>query len=203
MIAGLTSTQLADKWNTQQLLEYLLVVHPDQEVKEQVDVEKIYFLEEYREEIAVQTKPQITVANFLAREEMEPTLIRWIQRVCNNQPRFVTTLNNYSGFPPHTVYLRVQDHKPYRELANRLKSIEEYVQSNGCPPLHLVTTPHITIARCQQGEVYERAIKEYSRRLFHASFSVDNLLLIKRRRGETFQHVTLFPLAAQPNDLYN
>jgi 2'-5' RNA ligase len=204
MIRGLVSKQSSSNWKTHSLWEYLLLAHPDAAVNEQVLVEKNYFFNEYRQPIAIRTKPHITIANFLAKEEMEQTLLRWIQRVCDNQSRFVTMLNNFSGFPAHTIYLRVQNHQPYKELAKGLKSIEQYVRSNDCPPVHLVSTPHLTIARHLSEEVYEKAIKDFSQRLFHASFSVDNLLLIKRRhQREAFQHVTLFPLAAQPHNLFN
>ncbi len=52
---------------------------------------------------------------------MEDTLIRWIQRICNRYSSFDLTLNNYSGFPPHTIYLRVQDPEPFRELMRQLR----------------------------------------------------------------------------------
>ena len=115
--------------NTQpgeQLDEYLLVVHPNSDVYEKVQVEKQLFYNEFKEKIAIKTRPHITVATFVARESMEETLIRWIQRICNLREQFTVTLNNYSGFPPHTIYLRIQNEKPFQQLAKEFLFMPAY-----------------------------------------------------------------------------
>jgi len=204
MNTGLVNTRTTHKWDAHPLWEYQLLVHPDEKVNEQVKDEKRYFVTAYGHEVSIETNQQVLVASFFAPEEIEPTLLRWTQKVCNNQPRFVTTLNNFSGFPPNTIYLRVQNHQPYKELVKGLKAIEQYVQSNECPSMNLVSAPHIIMARSLPEVVYEKAVKDYAGRLFHASFSVEKLLLIKRKhQREAFQNVSLFPLAAQPNDFFN
>src|SRR5258708_2417954 len=82
-------------------LEYLLVVSPDAAVYDKVMQEKHHFYDEYGAKIALHSKPHITVANFLAWERMEETIIKWIQRICGLRHGFDVQLNNYSGFPPH------------------------------------------------------------------------------------------------------
>ncbi|MEO7531251.1 MAG: 2'-5' RNA ligase family protein, partial [Sediminibacterium sp.] len=115
------------------LHEYLLVAHPDAAVYEQVMAEKQLFTRQYKESVAIKTKPHITVANFMAKEEMEPTIIRWMHRVISTQKKFKVTLDKYSGFPPHTIYLHVQDHEPFKQLAKELQVVDQYVRSYGCP----------------------------------------------------------------------
>jgi hypothetical protein len=44
--------------------EYLLVAHPDATVYAQVMAEKQLFTAQYHEQVAIKTKPHITVANF-------------------------------------------------------------------------------------------------------------------------------------------
>ncbi|WP_315819809.1 hypothetical protein [Paraflavitalea speifideaquila] len=100
-------------WAEYGLYEYLLVVNPDAAVQDKVLTQKQEFYDEYREKAAIKTGTHIMVASFLAREAMEGTLIRWIQRICDQQQPFKVTLNNYSGFPPHTIFLRVQDPIPF------------------------------------------------------------------------------------------
>ncbi|HEU4634269.1 MAG TPA: 2'-5' RNA ligase family protein, partial [Flavisolibacter sp.] len=90
------------------------------------------------------------------------------------------TLNNFSGFPPHTIYLRVQNPQPFNQLANALKILDGFFQSNDCPPLQLVTKPHLSIAGALSEYAYNQAIKEYSERSFHACFKVEKLFLLKR-----------------------
>lgn len=161
--------------------EYLLVVHPSTDAYAQVMKEKEYFFDTFKEKVATKTLPHITVANFHARERMEDTLIRYIHRILSVQKSFAATLNNFSGFPPHTVYARVQDHEPFKQLVAKLKAIEQYIKMNDCPPVKFITHPHVTIARRLKPDVYEKAMFDFSQRTFHASFKVEELILLKRR----------------------
>lgn len=177
------------------LFEYLLVAHPDADVYERVMTEKKYFTERYRQQVAQKTKPHITVANFLAREEMEPTLIRWMHRVISAQKKFNVTLDRYSGFPPHTIYLRVQDHEPFKQLAKELKVVDQYIRGFGCPEVRLITRPHLTIARRLPEKVYREAEPVYAQKEFHASFEVSQLLLLRREHEfDSCRQVNVFGL---------
>lgn len=158
---------LSDSGSGEQLYEYLLVVHPDSDVYEKIQLEKQCFYNEFKEKVAIKAKPHITVANFLARESMEETLIRWIQRICNLRERFTVTLNNYSGFPPHTIYLRIQNEQPFQQLAKELNVINTYVSSCSCPPMKFISKPHLSIARRLPEEIYFKALTQYA----HKSFS--------------------------------
>lgn len=163
------------------LYQYLLLVHPDEKVYQQVLDEKKLFFDRFKEKIAIKSKPHITVSKFLAKEAMEETIIRWMQRIIGSQNKFPVLLNNYSGFPPHTVYLRVQDHQPFKQLAASLKVVDQYVRGNSCPPMKLISYPHLSIARKLPATVYEKAIMEYAPKSFHASFEVNQLILLKRK----------------------
>ncbi len=164
----------------QQLYEYLLVAHPDDTVYAKVMEEKKRFSQRYHAAIAEKTKPHITVANFLAKEEMEATLMRWMHRIIQQQKSFPVTLNRFSGFKPHTIYLRVQDHLPFQQMAKELQVVDQYVRGNGCPEMRLITRPHVTIARRLSAEVYYRAEQEYVQKDFEASFCVNELVLLRR-----------------------
>ena len=162
------------------LYEYLLVAHPDATVNEKVMAEKEFFAGEYRHKISGKTKPQITVANFLARDAMEETILRYTQRICSQQQSFEVALNNYSGFPPHTIYLRVQNSQPFKHLAKELKVVANYVHSCSCPRVKLITNPHLSIARGLPETIYLKAIIDYSQKTFHDTFMVKELVLLRR-----------------------
>jgi 2'-5' RNA ligase len=174
--------------------EYLLVVNPEENIWRQVMEEKTNFFNSYRTAVAIKTKPHITIASFLAKEEMEETVLRWIHRIVSAKKIFTVALNNYSGFPnANTIYLRVQDHLPFKQLAKELKVIDELVKSNGLPKAHLISNPHMTIARRLEGPVYEKAMMEYSRKEFHAEFQVKELVLLKRtHQFDQCNHVSVF-----------
>ena len=189
------ATAPAPGFAVQQFYEYLLVVHPSEDVYTQIKQEKDIFFNTYKENVAIKTKPHIKVANFLAKEEMEDTILRYMHRIVSTQKSFTVMLNNYSGFPPHTVYARVQDHQPFKQLAASLKVIDQYVRSNGCPPAHLITHPHLSIARRLQQNVYEKAMFDYSQKTFHASFEVNELILLKRQNQfDACKQVNVFKL---------
>jgi 2'-5' RNA ligase len=160
--------------------EYLLVIYPNGELQEKLLEEQQQFSADYGLQMTVRNKPHITVAAFQAGEIMEETLIRWVRRICNSYKSFELTLNNYSGFPPHTIYLRVQDPHPFRQLMQQLRSIDEFIRSSGCPPANLVSRPFLSIAGGLTEQVYNKAMPDYSRRTFHDSFQVDELVLLKR-----------------------
>jgi 2'-5' RNA ligase len=176
--------------------EYLLVVHPNEETFNQIKAEKENFSSEYKVSIAKKTLPHITIANFLAKEAMEETLIKWMRKIISGKQSFEVMINNFSGFPSSkTVYARVQDHEPFKQLATSLKTINTYINDNGFPNAKLINHPHLTIARSLQQNVYERAIMDYSRRTFNASFTVDELVLLRRiNQFDKCKQVSIFRL---------
>jgi 2'-5' RNA ligase len=167
-------------WTQLGLYEYLVVAHPDATVNKKVMVEKETFTNEYDQKIAVKTKPHITVASFAAREAMEETIVRYTQRICSQLHSFEVSLNNYSGFPPHTIYLRVQNPQPFKQLAKELKVVSSYISSCSCPPAKLITNPHLSIARSLPETIYLKAMMDYSQKTFHETFMVNELVLLRR-----------------------
>jgi 2'-5' RNA ligase len=128
-------------------------------------------------------RPHITLATFQAGEEAEDTLIRWIQRICHQHRSFQLALNNYSGIPPNTIYLRVQDPEPLRELMRQMGAIDEFIRSSGWPPVHLNGRPYLSIAGGLTEKVYNKAMPDYSRKTFHGIFQVDELVLLRRKHS--------------------
>jgi len=188
-------------FHTPQFYEYLLVVHPNEEIFNRLKAEKEIFSDEYNASIAKKTLPHITVANFLAKETMEETLIKWMHKIISNQQRFNVMINNFSGFPSSkTVYARIQNHEPFKQLATSLKTINAYINDNGFPNAKLINHPHLSIARSLQQNVYDKAIMDYSRKTFNASFTVNELILLKRQNQfDKCKQVSIFKLGAGLN----
>ena len=169
--AGLVQTEL---------YEYLLAANTTETLQQKVVDEKEYLSSSYGHKAGTNIKAQITVARFTAKEPMEETLIRYMQRICAAHPAFETRLNNYSGFPPGKIYVRVQDHTPFQLLGRSLQAINNYMNSCSCPPIQLVTQPHLTIASDLPELVYFKALMDYSQKNFHDTFNVNELVLLRR-----------------------
>ena len=133
------------------------------------------------EKISAETQPCITIAYFLAKESMEETLTRWIQRICSQEKSFVVTLNNYSGFPPDTIYLRIQNDQPFQKLAKELKVLNAYVNSCSCPPLNIISKPYLSIAGKIPEDVYFRALTQYAHKSISRIISGKRIAIAKEK----------------------
>lgn len=190
------------------LFEYLLVAHPDAAATEKIMSEKELFSESYGQKTN-KKKPGITLANFMAREAMEETILRYTQRICAQHQSFEVALNNYSGFPPHTIYLRVQNPGPFKQLTKELKVVSNYVSSCSCPPVNLISHPYLSIASRLPETIYSKAIIGYSQKTFHEKFLVNELVLLRRsNQYDNYKAVHVFRLQPRQqectaNILYN
>lgn len=180
MDLGLVMQQASAARDAHGLREYRLVIYPDVPAYNKLMAEKQRFSRRFGVETAMKSFPSIVVACFFAREGMEETLIRWIQRICSLCNSFFVTLNNYSGFPSHTIYLRITDPRPFRQLARQLKTVDEFVQSSSGRPAWLSHHPYLALAEELPEPVYEQAMPFYSSKTFHASFPVNELVLLVR-----------------------
>lgn len=183
-------------------VEYLLVIYPNRELHDRLLEEQQAFSRDYGLPYPVCNKPHITVASFRAGEVVEDTLIRWVQRICIGHKSFEITLNNFSGFPPHTIYLRVLDPQPFRPLMLQMRAIDDFIRASDYPPVNLIARPFLSIAGGLTEQVYNKAMPDYSRRTFHGSFGVDELVLLKREHSfdpcKTVNIFRLLPDMQQP-----
>jgi len=158
--------------------EYRLVIYPDTIVYNKLMAEKQRFFINYDIEAVVNAFPHIMVAGFFAGEGMEETLIRWIQRICSQHNSFEIALNNYGGFPTHTIYWRIQNPQPIQQLSQQLKTLDTHVQSMG--NLLPGRTPHLSLATELPEPVFMKAMPVYSRKTFHACFMATEVVLLAR-----------------------
>jgi hypothetical protein len=158
--------------------EYKLVIHPDGAVYDKIMTEKQRFAAKYGTDTVVKSFPYILVAGFYAGEGMEETLIRWIQRICSQHNSFEIVLNNYSGFPPHTIYLRIQNPHPLQQLAGQLKTLDNHVLSMSGAAIERM--PYLAFAGELPEHVYEKAMPVYSQKTFRANFMANELVLLAR-----------------------
>ncbi len=175
--------------------EYLLVAHPGLDLHDKILGEQEYFSLHYLERTVIKMKPHIELASFHAREEMEPTLIRWMHRIISQQQAFSCTLNNFSGFPPDTLYLRIPEPAAIQRLTAGLEQLNDYVKTNDCPAIRINTKPVVSVAKRLTEKNYLRAMLDFSQRSFHEIFEVKELLLLRRSHAfDGYKQVNKFVL---------
>lgn len=184
--------------------EYMLVVQTGKELGKLILDTRSGFEEAYHLSCREREQPYIRLASFIAKEEMETTIEKWIRRICAAQSSFPVVLNNFSGFPTGKLFVRVQHHEPFRKFAAALSVIDDYIKSYGCPSAKIVSHPHITIAKKLPGDLYTKAMLDYAQRDFSGSFMVQEIVLLKRKKenGE-FRKINLFSLLPEILTLSN
>lgn len=175
--------------------DYELAAFPGQLALNDVLEEKLQFKENYGEKFSTESNARITIAQFRANEEMEETLIRYMHRIFFRQQGFDVDLNNYSSIPPHTIYLRVQNHLPFKKLISEMHVLNHYLNSGIKQTLSFPAVPRINIASNLPEPVYEKAIAAYSKKTFHQSFTVSELILFRSNPPyHSYQIVNIFKL---------
>ena len=184
--------------------EYLLVAPLNKKLSEKIKAEKESFAQTFFHKDSFQSTPNLVIAKFNAREEMEETMVRYMQRIIMQQNSFEVALNNYSGFPLSTIYLRVQNQQPFRRLIKELKVVGEYVSSCFCPPIEFTSTPHIVIAKNLPDSLYLKAMMHYSQKTFHETFLLNELKLVRRNSEfDAEKSINVFGMRPSENTLYN
>ena len=158
---------------------YQLVMYPEGDAGTAVKQLSRKLQQLFRDELKIAEKAFISLGSFYAREEMEETIIRWIQRICNSESRFIVTVNNFGCLPPDILYLRIQDHEPLFRLINKLRVIDNYIFSNGYGAVEWSSRPVCKLAEQLQPGFDLLKIKEQANLEFHAHFLAYNLVLIK------------------------
>ena len=166
--------------------EYRLVIPADEPVSKQVRHLRMQWETLYGKEAVSEKPPSVTLACFTAREEMEETLMRWIQRICDQQNAFPVTLNNISALPPHIIYIRVQDEKPFSKLAKQLQALEDFMKDR-----RIFEKPFIKLGSLPS-EITAGNVMLYTHQIFHAAFMARKLILF-RKDQDHWRVVSNFP----------
>jgi len=183
---------------------YTLVANPNTAAAKNITAEARLFFERYENEDAVSFKPRITIATFTARDAMEDTLIRYIQRICSGQPGFTVELNNFGSLPPNSIHLRVQNPEAVMKFAAQLTVVNDYITTCGCPRLQVNHQPLINLTNSLTHNLYLQALLETGQQSFHQIFTVAELQLIRSSPGIDIEKVvTNFYLKPTTHILYN
>ncbi len=176
------------------LNRYRLMAYPDMETELLIQAEQQYMQRRYRTALPVQPTG-IVVAEFMAREDMEATLIRWMHRIISIQPSFRVNIQGFGALSSKQLYMRVQEQQPFQQLAGAMQVVDQYIRSYDCPPAKRFTHPCLPLTEAVPDEEFEKVVHEYAGRKLDLSFEVKELLLIRNRHAaEAGKQINLFRL---------
>jgi 2'-5' RNA ligase len=164
--------------------EYLLVLHPHEDLWQRIVGIKNEFASKYKAAIARHTKPHLTLVNFLSLEMMEEKIIQRVHAIAMGITPFKVELKDYGSFPSHTIFINVISKLPVQGLVRELKQAQRLMKLNNENKPHFIDEPHLTIARKLKPWQYEQGWMEYGHRQFTGRFIADSMLLLKRKAGE-------------------
>jgi hypothetical protein len=79
------------------------------------------------------------MAAFLARDGMENTLIRWMQRIFSQQRQFTLTLDLVKPLDHEPARWQVREQNHFQELRQQLHALNPYLQGSDCPAMQFGT----------------------------------------------------------------
>lgn len=123
-------------------------------------------------------RPVLTIARFQAREEMEGTLLRWINRILGSQSAFQFAFNNYGSMPGKPLYWRIQDATPFRKLTDSLRVLEGWLQGNGCKGLEVTAHPRLHLLDGLELNIEREVLLAFSASTYHEVVEVVELELL-------------------------
>ena len=163
--------------------EYLLVIQPNEDVCEKIMTLKQHFSTNYQCPQALHLKPQISLLKFSHYELSESRFVNRFRNIAMVNAPFKITLNDFGNYPSHTIYANIQTTNQLTELSKELKQVQAFIKPDKQHKPHFISEPIIIIAHKLLPWQYERGWLELSNTHFNASFTVNELLLLKRKEG--------------------
>lgn len=137
----------------------------------------------------------VELAGFSAPPRLEETLARWTQRICTQQGGLTLEVNNFSGLPPHSVYLRIQDVNGIRQLIANLRKLDVYLTGNGEDALQSANRIVLMVAKALPAAHFDNVLYRLARVEFHHTISMQSMVLQKKYMGK-WTTVQQFPFSA-------
>lgn len=180
------------------LNQYLLVLSPNEELRNRITAVKKQFQETYKASAAT-ARPHISLVQFVTWNMMEEKIVNRFQQIAMGTKPFKIELKDFGSYPSHTIYINVATKLPVQDLVKELKSTQRMMKAHPDYDPHFIADPHLTIARKLKPWQYEKGWLEYSQLHFSAKMVADSMLLLKRPLGDkAYQIVRAFDFLNMP-----
>lgn len=185
----------------QDCCQYQIAVWLPSALRLLLEAEREYAVSQFGDGVLKDAATPLLLASFEAREDMEDTLLRWLQRITGQQESFTIQFNNYGSTPACSLYVRLQDPKRLRQLSESFRVLDNLVRSEAGDGLQLHQHPRIPMAATLDPAQEMAVLLDFSGRSFSAAMQVEELVLMKTDRG-TGKTVLVSRLALAPRGLH-
>lgn len=180
------------------MCEYLLVLHPPEELWNKIVTIKKEFATKYEAPSAAWGKPHITLVKFSQLQMMEERIVNRFKMIAMGMPAFKIELKNFGSFPSHTIYINVETKVAIQMLVKSLKPAQSLLKTKEQKP-HFIEESYITLARQLLPWQHEKGWLDYSHKQFSGRFIASNMLLLRRAEGhKSYQPVQKFEFMNMP-----
>lgn len=167
------------------IYEYLLVLNPNEALRNKVMQVKKQFQETYHSDAAVYSKPHISIARFMQYQLVEERLMNRLNTIAMGFPPTKIELKDYGSLPSHAIYINITSRAPVQALIRKIRTeAGQLMKLNNEHPPYFIMEPQLTIARKLLPWQYEKGWLEYRHKHFTGRFIADAMLLLKRPVGE-------------------
>ena len=181
------------------LNEYLLVISPNEDLRNRIMHIKMDFQEKFKSATAAGSRPHLVLAKFVTWNMMEEKIINRFEHISMGVCPFKIELKDFGSYPSHTIFIHVATKIPVQDLVKELRTTQRLMKAHPDYDPHFISDPHVTIARKLKPWQYESGWLEYSRLHFSAKLLADGMLLLRRPvGGKAYQVVKKFDFLNMP-----
>mgnify|MGYP003577441607 FL=1 len=178
--------------------EYRLVIPLPEALQQKVLGVRQTLHERHGVKPAFELKPSLTLLRCHAFEKGEPRLLEKLQLAALQTAPFKVELQDYAGYPTHTIYINVLTKAPFNELCKELKKSKWLMQVPQHAPF-FINEPHLMIAQRLKPKEFTNMWNECEHRQFTGRFIADSVLLLKRNeQNKAYQVVRRFEFQNLP-----
>ena len=178
--------------------EYRLVIPLPEAIQEKVLGVRKTLHERYKVKLPFELKPSLTVLRCHGFDKGEARLMEKLQHAALQTAPFKVELEDYAGYPSHTIYINVLTKSPFNELCKELKKYKWLMQVPQHEPF-FINEPHLIVAQRLKPKEFTTVWQECEHRQFSGKFFADAMLLLKRSEvNEKYQVMRRFEFLNLP-----